>query len=85
MRYDDMFVGLVALFLGLLAISFATGPWLAPYQLRTIAKIHARYGKHTARVAWLLIAILSGCSGLAILSGLRPTYASPPAKLNLAR
>lgn len=85
MRYDEFLVGVIALALAVLATGFATGPWATPYQLTSIANVQSRYGKHAARCIWLLIAILSGTSGAAILTGLRPSFASPPSQLDLPR
>ncbi|KLU02766.1 putative signal peptide and transmembrane protein [Rhodopirellula islandica] len=82
MIQDDTLVGGLALLIAALTTSIAIGPWMAPYQIRSIAAIQKRYGSIAARGVWLLIAFLSAVSGAAILSGIRPSYASPPATLN---
>ncbi|MCC9644940.1 hypothetical protein LOC71_21905 [Rhodopirellula sp. JC740] len=82
MIQDDTLVGGVALCIAAICTAIAIGPWTAPYQVRSIASIQKHYGAVAARGAWLLIAILSAISGVAILNGIRPSYASPPAVLN---
>ncbi|MEO9591222.1 hypothetical protein [Rhodopirellula bahusiensis] len=82
MIQDDTLVGGLALIVAAITTAIAIGPWTAPYQIRSIAAIQKHYGPMVARGAWLLIAFLSAISGAAILNGIRPTYASPPATLN---
>jgi|TARA_A100000171_G_C2111536_1_gene135307 hypothetical protein len=80
--HDDTLVGSLALLIAAITTAIAIGPWMAPYQIRSIAAIQKHYGLLVARCAWLLIAFLSAVCGAAILNGIRPTYASPPATLN---
>ena len=75
--YNDVLVGAIALLVSLLAMGAAMGPWMKPYQLRTISAIAQRYGKPTARAVWLAIAVASFSAGVAILNGVRPSYAQP--------
>lgn len=70
----------MALLVAGLSIFFAVGPWSLPYELRSIAGVEAKFGKQAARCVWLLIAILSGVSSIAILSDVRPSYAAPTTK-----
>ncbi|MFG0264998.1 MAG: hypothetical protein ACF8AM_07570 [Rhodopirellula sp. JB055] len=82
MIQDDTLVGGLAILIAALSTAIAIGPWMVPYQIRSIAAIQKRFGSVAARGAWLLIAFLSAISGAAILSGVRPSYASPPTTLN---
>ena len=77
MSYDEPLVGSVALIFAVVAAAISAGPWSGPYQLRTVAAIHRRYGKSAARFLWLGVAITSFTAGTAILSGVRPSYAIP--------
>jgi hypothetical protein len=79
---DDTLVGGLAILISVFSTAVAIGPWMAPYKIRSIAAIQKRFGSVAARGAWLLIAFLSAVSGAAILSGIRPSYASPPTTLN---
>lgn len=74
---DEFFVGCLALAISTIATAISIGPWSAPYQIRTFSHVQSRFGKPAARLVWLVIAIVSGGSGAAILSGLRPGYAAP--------
>ncbi len=74
---DVFFVGCLALAISSVATAIAIGPWTAPYQIRTFEHVQTRFGKPAARLLWLIIAIISGGSGAAILSGMRPSYAAP--------
>ncbi len=75
MRYDEPFVATVALGLAIIAAAVAVGPWKQPYQLRTIAAVSHRFGKSVARVVWVVVAVTMFATGLAIIHGVRPTYA----------
>lgn len=75
MAYDEPLVGSLAIFVALVSIAIAVGPWSRPYELRSIRAVHRRFGKPVARGVWLLVAAASLTSGLAILSGYRPGYA----------
>ena len=77
MRYDDVFVGAVAIILGIISLVIAFGPWQGPYQLRSVSAVGNRFGKPAARGVWILVAVVSILSGLAISNGIRPSYASP--------
>ena len=83
MRYDEPFVGTLSIVIAVIAFAIAVGPWTEPYRLRTIAAISRRYGKPAARGVWVAIAITCLTTGLAILSGMRPTYALPPARADV--
>lgn len=73
MRWDDLFVGALALGLGAVATASAIGIVEAPYQLRTVRLVQRRYGQAAARALLLFLAALMLLSGSAILSGFRPT------------
>jgi hypothetical protein len=45
--------------------------------LRTFSAISRRFGKPVARGVWVAIAVALLTLGLAILTGLRPSYADP--------
>ncbi|MEO1527916.1 MAG: hypothetical protein AAFX06_20990 [Planctomycetota bacterium] len=75
--YNDLFVAGVAFVGGGLSLAISVGPWPAPYELRTMAAIRDRYGMAAARATWMLIALASILAGVAIATGLRPSYARP--------
>ena len=77
MSYDDSFVGVLAIILAIASTAVSVGPWDSPYQLRTIASVKRRFGKSVARIVWLVVAVASLTAGMAILSGVRPPYATP--------
>ena len=77
MRYDEPLVGSRAILVAIAAAAIAVGPWTQPYRLRTFSAICRRFGKPVARGIWVAIALALLTSGLAILSGLRPSYAVP--------
>ena len=77
MRYDEPLVAGVAITLSLFATAIAIGPWHGPYRLRTIDAVVHRYGKSAARLVWCFVAVIMFVTGLAIISGVRPTYAVP--------
>ncbi len=66
----------MAIAVSLVATAISIGPWTAPYQIRSMKYVSDRFGKPAARILWLTIAIVSGSSGVAILNGLRPSYAT---------
>lgn len=70
-------MGCLALAFSAVATAFAIGPWTAPYQIRSVKYVHERFGKLTARALWLVVAVIAGGSGVAILNGIRPSYAAP--------
>jgi hypothetical protein len=75
MTDDETLVGILAILIALASMAIAVGPWHRPYQLKNFAAICDRYGKPVARSIWLAIALAAFGSGLAILSGIRPSYA----------
>ncbi len=77
MSHDETLVGSIALIVATVSLAIAVGPWNAPYQLRTVSSVSRRFGKPAARGLWMVIALASMTAGLAILSGLRPSYAVP--------
>lgn len=77
MRYDEPLVGSIAIVVALVAGAIAVGPWTEPYRLRTFSMICQRFGKPVARGVWVAIALALLTSGLAILTGMRPSYADP--------
>ena len=80
MSYDEPLVGSLAIVVAIVAAAIAVGPWTQPYHLRTFSAISQRYGKPVARGLWVAIAVASLTAGLAILTGLRPSYADPGEK-----
>jgi hypothetical protein len=76
-NYNDWLVAGIAFTGSLMALAVSIGPWSSPYRLRTIAAVVDRYGKSAARVFWLVIAIVSMLAGIAIVTGIRPSYARP--------
>lgn len=83
MKYDEPFVGTLAIIAAAVAGVVAVGPWAEPYRLKTFAAICRRFGKPVARGVWVAIALALLSSGLAILSGLRPGYAEPSHRVDL--
>ena len=83
MRYDEPLVGSLAVIVAIAAAAIAIGPWSQPYRLRTFSAICRRFGKPVARGIWIAIAVALLTSGLAILSGLRPSYAVPSHRADL--
>ena len=77
MSYDEALVGSLAIIISVVAILIAAGYWDAPYQLKTIAAVSRRCGKTAARFVWIAIAIASFTAGIAIIKGMRPSYAVP--------
>ena len=76
MNPDEILVGSLALFFSVVSFLIGVGPWSAPYQLRTIQSVAKRYGKTAARVVWVVISLAFLVVGMAVLLGLRPSYAN---------
>jgi hypothetical protein len=72
---DEILVGSLALMFCVISGSIGLGPWNAPYQLRTFQSVTRRYGIKAARIVWLFISLAFLAVGLAVLLGLRPSYA----------
>lgn len=70
-------MGCLALAFSGIATAIAIGPWAAPYQIRSVTYVRERFGKLAARSLWLAVAIIAAGSGVAILNGIRPSYAAP--------
>jgi hypothetical protein len=85
LKYDEPLVGSLAIVVALVAAAIAVGPWTEPYRLRTFSAICRRFGKPVARGVWIAIAIALLTSGLAILNGLRPSYADPAHRTDFER
>lgn len=75
--YNDLFVATIAFVGSVSALAVGIGPWQSPYRLRTIGTIVDRYGMTAARAIWVLVAVISLVAGIAIASGIRPSYAQP--------
>jgi hypothetical protein len=73
---DEILVGSLALVFAVVSFSIGVGPWSAPYQLRTFQAVANRRGKTTARVVWVMISLALLVVGVAVLLGLRPSYAN---------
>jgi hypothetical protein len=83
--YSEPFVGCVAIVFAFAAAAVSVGPWTAPYQLRSIAVVRRRFGMPAARLVWFAVAVTSLTSGIAILAGVRPSYATPAQRTQLER
>jgi len=81
---DEILVGSLAIIFSLLGFSIGVGPWEAPYQLRTFQRVGQRYGKTAARAVWILVSLAFLLVALAVLLGLRPSYATPSAEYRRA-
>ncbi|TWU20184.1 hypothetical protein Pla52o_46990 [Novipirellula galeiformis] len=77
MSYDEPLVGSLAVVFAVASSVVAVGPWAGPYRLRSIAAVEHRFGKLAARCLWLAVAIAAFAAGIAILSGVRPSYVEP--------
>ncbi len=75
MNPDEMLVGSLALGFAVVSFLIAVGSWSAPYQLRTFQAVAKRHGKTAARIVWVLISLAFLGVGVAVLLGLRPSYA----------
>ena len=75
MNPDEILVGSLALVFAVVSFLIGVGPWIAPYQLQTFQAVGKRYGKTAARLVWLLISLAFLVVGVAVLLGLRPSYA----------
>ncbi len=75
--YSEPLVGTIAIVLAIISIAIAFGPWSGPYQLPSVAAVRRRFGTRAARLVWFMVALASFTSGLAILTGVRPSYANP--------
>ncbi len=75
MSYDEPLVGGLSIMMSMVATFIAVGPWDQPYNLRSIDTVRQKFGKPVARGVWAAIAIAAFGSGVAILSGVRPSYA----------
>lgn len=84
MSYSESLVGTIAILVAVISVAVSIGPWSSPYELRTFAAIRQRFGMRIARVAWVAIAVASLTSGLAILNGVRPSYADPGERSEIA-
>ena len=82
---DECFVGCLAIGLAIIAFASAVGPWSLPYRSRSMTSICDRFGKKAARLTWLLIAIISGASGISILNEIRPVSAAPTSREHQSR
>lgn len=74
MRFDDFFVGSVAMALAGLAVAAACSKLPAAYRLRSVRSIQQRFGEPAVRFFFLALATLMFASGAAIWGGLRPPY-----------
>ena len=74
---DEKLVGGLAILLGIMFLCFSLGPWESPYRLRSTATVTKRFGKPAARLFWLLLAVILGGLGVAIVTDVRPGYAKP--------
>ena len=75
--YNDEFVGALAIAISFITLAAGIGPWSPPYEIRSMLMIVEKFGKRAARILWVLIAIASLVAGIAVLSGIRPSYAQP--------
>ncbi|MGB7346160.1 MAG: hypothetical protein WBD20_18220 [Pirellulaceae bacterium] len=85
MSYDETLVGGLAIIIACVAIGIAAGPWQTPYKLRTISLVSDRFGKPAARSVWFAIALAALAAGIAIINGVRPSYATTSQQTSLER
>ena len=85
MSHDEILVGTLAILIAIAADAVAVGPWNEPYRLRSFSAITDRFGKPVARGVWVAIAVALLTAGVAILSGLRPSYTMPAQSAQLER
>jgi hypothetical protein len=83
--HDETLVGSIAIAFAVASLAVALGPWDAPYKLPTVMAVSRRFGKPVARGVWVAVAVACLTAGVAILSGLRPSYAVPSHRSQLQR
>ena len=69
---EELFVGSVAVALGLMALGVAIFQWQAGYQLRTLQRIDRRWGRNVTRAVLALIGLGLIALGVAIALGFGP-------------
>lgn len=79
---DDLFVGSVAVILGLIALVFSAWTSLPAQGFWLVRAVEQRFGTFAARLCLLAIAILLFALGGAIIGGYRPRFATTPHLLN---
>jgi len=70
-----MLVAGVSMALSMIAAVAGIGSWRLPYQLRLARVLHDRYGMVAARAFYMVLALLLGALAVAIVLGVRPSYA----------
>ena len=72
MNPEELFVGSVALVLGVVGVVVAIGNWDACYQFSKVRWIESKGGRRTARAAYAVCGILLIILGIAIALGFGP-------------
>ncbi len=72
MALQDVFVGAVAVGIGLLAILSAAFNWDWPYQFWTARWVDSRFGRRGARIFYVILGIVMIALGVAIATGFGP-------------
>ena len=72
MALQDVFVGTVAVSVGLLALTSAIGNWDWPYRLGMARRVESRFGRRGARIFYAILGALLVALGVAIALGFGP-------------
>ncbi len=75
--YEDLFVGIVAISIGLFLICSAVVNWNWFYSLRTARWLQQLFGKNGARLVHVLLGLILIALGTAIALGYRWTLVGP--------
>lgn len=85
MNHTDLFVGSVAMGLGLLAIVAAASNWNACYQLDKVRWLEDQWGRSTLRWVYALVGLILFVLGIAIAAGLGPNVSASSTRSHQAK
>ncbi|WP_145092713.1 hypothetical protein [Rosistilla carotiformis] len=77
MPRDQIFVGSTTIVLSIVTFVAALGLWPAAYELTLAKKLRQRFGERGARGFYLALSLVMLVLGVAILCGVRPSFAIP--------
>lgn len=79
LNWEELFVGSVAIALGLLALAAGVLSWQAAFELRTIQRLERRCGRNVTRAILALAGLALIALGVAIALGFGPNKAKSAA------